>query len=106
MANVLVSRFLHSLPALLVASEELNSDVERIVSSLRSVIVARKLERSLRVHLLHTLQLLCKLQAGLVSKKDFDSSVKSMAEDVIPCDDHRVQSLVELYAILQMIVNY
>lgn len=106
MADVLVSRFLHSLPVLLVASEELDNDVERIVSSLRSVIVARKLERSLRIHLLHTLKLLCNLQAGLVSKKDFDSAIISMAEDVSPCDDHGLQSLDELYAILQMICNY
>lgn len=106
MADELVSRFLHSLPALLAVSRELDNDVERILSYLRTVIVARKLERSLRVHLLQTLKLLCNLQARIVSMKDFDSAIKLMAEDVGPCDDHCAQSLDELYIVLQMIVNY
>ena len=83
----LVARLLHSLPSVFAVSGTPN-DVERIVASLRTVVVARKLERSLRVHLLHALQLLCKFQSGAVSIKQFEVAVVST--DLAVCEDQMV----------------
>ena len=59
-------------------------DVERVVASLRGMIVARKLRRPLRVQLLRALQLLCKLQSGSCSIREF--KVALAATDLIACE--------------------
>lgn len=85
----LVAQFLHSLPKVFAVSGT-PRDVERIVASLRDVIIARKLERSLRVHLLHALQLLCKLQTGIISIKQLENAVA--ATDLAVCEHHLVST--------------
>ena len=84
---LLVARFVLSLPKVFAVSGT-PRDVERIVASLREVIVARKLERPLRVHLLHSLQLLCKLQTGIISIRQLETAVA--ATDLAVCEHHLV----------------
>ena len=84
---LLVARFVHSLPKVFAVSGT-PRDVERIVASLRDVVVARKLERPLRVHLLRALQLLCKLQTGIISLQQLETAVA--ATDLAICEHHLV----------------
>ena len=65
-------------------------DVERVVASLRGVIVARKLQRPLRVQLLRALQLLCKLQSGSCSIREFKAALA--ATDLIACE-HQMRTV-------------
>ncbi|CAI7991642.1 hypothetical protein GBAR_LOCUS791, partial [Geodia barretti] len=94
---LLVARFVLSLPKVFAVSGT-PRDVERIVASLREVIVARKLERPLRVHLLHSLQLLCKLQTGIISIRQLETAVA--ATDLAVCEHHLLWSLDDLYMVL------
>lgn len=90
MADVtLVAQLLHSLPSVFAVAGTPH-DVERIVSSLRAIVVARKLDRQLRVHILHALQLLCKLQTGTISIKQLAIAVAST--DLAVCE-HQIVSL-------------
>ena len=90
MADVLaVARLLQSLPRVF-AVYGTPRDVEQIVATLRAVVVARKLERSLRVHLLHAIQLLCKLQTGIISTKQLEHAVA--ATDLAVCAHHIVST--------------
>ena len=91
MADVLlVARLLHSLPSVFAVSGT-PRDVDKIVASLRAVVVARKLDRPLRIHLLHALQFLCKLQTGTVSICEFEAAVA--ATDLAVCEHHIVSVL-------------
>ena len=95
MADVLlVARFLHSFPKVFAVSGT-PRDVERIVAFLRDVLVARELDRPLRIHLLRALQLLCKLQTGIISIKELEVAV--FATDLAVCD-HHIVSDIELEA--------
>ena len=88
MADVLlVARLIHSLPSVFAVSGT-PRDVDRIVASLRAVVVARKLDRPLRIHLLHALQFLCRLQTGTVSINQFEAAVA--ATDLAVCEHHIV----------------
>lgn len=88
MADVtLVAQLLHSLPSVFAVTGTPH-DVERIVASLRAIVVARKLDRQLRVHILHALQLLCKLQTGTISIKQLAIAVAST--DLAVCEDQIV----------------
>ena len=90
MADVtLVAQLLHSLPSVFAVTGTPH-DVERIVASLRAIVVARKLDRQLRVHILHALQLLCKLQTGTISIKQLAIAVAST--DLAVCE-HQIVSL-------------
>ena len=96
MADVLlVARLIHSLPSVFAVCGT-PRDVDRIVTSLRAVVVARKLDRPLRIHLLHALQFLCRLQTGTVSINDFEAAVA--ATDLAVCKHH----IVSLHVIIQL----
>ena len=87
---LLVARLLHSLPRVFSLSGT-PRDVERVVSSLRDVVVARMLERSLRLHLLRALRLLCKFQTGIISIQQFEKAI--IATDLAVCENQIVSSL-------------
>ena len=95
MADVflVVSRLIHSLPRIFTVSGT-PRDIELIVASMRAIVVARKLDRPLRVDLLQVLQLLCQLQTGFISIKEFE---KAVAATGVAVSEHEIVSSCSLY---------
>ena len=83
----LVARLLYSLPQVF-AEAGTPRDVDRVLASLRTVIAMRSLERRHRIHLLQAVQLLCKLQCGLLSIAELEKAV--IATDLVVCEHDKV----------------
>ena len=81
----LVARFLHSLPTVFAVTGT-PRDVQRVVASLRHVITARSLQRRLRLHLLHALQLLIQLECGTLTIAELERAIGAV--DLAECEHH------------------